>query len=826
MGRPLPGLVVVDSPSEELLALVRRTPAVLFVLDACGVVRRAEGAGLERLGLATRQVLGRSVRELFPADSGVLALISRGLDGEAAAGTVSLGEGVIELQCAPRLDPAGRPAGLVGLARDVTEQSRAERGFRDSESRRKAILESALEAVVSVDADGVIAEFNPAAERMFGHSRAAALGRRFIELLVPPAWRARHEAAFERYLSTGDGPTLGRRVEVPALRADGTEFPVELTAIPMDSRSQTLFTAFLRDISDRRQAEEARLQLSAIVESSDDAIVGNSLDGTILTWNNGAERIYGYTAEEAVGRSIAMLAPPERAREVMVMLGKIGLGERVEHYETCRVRKDGSPIQVSLTVSPVKDATGRTVGASAIARDITERKKAEEEVRRLAFHDTLTDLPNRLLFQDRLAVAIAQARRSRTHVAVIFVDLDGFKRINDSLGHSAGDDLLRRVADRIRSCLREADTVARFGGDEFVVLVPGIASSDDAERIGDKLLKAMRTPFGIDRRKLEVTASLGISVYPGDGRDGRTLLRNADRAMYRAKEGGRDNLQLYKAALSPVALERLALERQLRDAMGQGDLVVHYQPFVDLESGEIRGAEALIRWQHPSLGLLEPSEFVSLAESSGLIVPIGRWILRTACEQARSWRTRGHPGLRIAVNLSSREFLQPDLVETVRETLRTVGLDSTSLDLEITESSALHNPERVVDTLSDLRSLGVTIAMDDFGTGYSSLSHLRSLPIDRLKIDQSFVRDVASHRGDAAIATAVIAMAHSLEMSVVAEGVETVPQLAFLRARRCDEMQGYLVSRPLPPDRFTEFLSWRRSGRQAPWGPTVRPGSA
>jgi diguanylate cyclase (GGDEF)-like protein/PAS domain S-box-containing protein len=594
----------------------------------------------------------------------------------------------------------------------------------------------------------------------------------------------------------------------------------------MDSRSQTLFTAFLRDISDRRQAEEARLQLSAIVESSDDAIVGNSLDGTILTWNNGAERIYGYTAEEAVGRSIAMLAPPERAREVMVMLGKIGLGERVEHYETCRVRKDGSPIQVSLTVSPVKDATGRTVGASAIARDITERKKAEEEVRRLAFHDTLTDLPNRLLFQDRLAVAIAQARRSRTHVAVIFVDLDGFKRINDSLGHSAGDDLLRRVADRIRSCLREADTVARFGGDEFVVLVPGIASSDDAERIGDKLLKAMRTPFGIDRRRLEITASLGISVYPGDGRDGRALLRNADRAMYRAKEGGRDNLQLYKAALSPAALERLALERQLRDAMGQGDLVVHYQPFVDLESGEIRGAEALIRWQHPSLGLLEPSEFVSLAESSGLIVPIGRWILRTACEQARSWRTRGHPGLRIAVNLSSREFLQPDLVETVRETLQNVGLDSTSLDLEITESSALHNPERVVDTLSDLRSLGVTIAMDDFGTGYSSLSHLRSLPIDRLKIDQSFVRDVANHRGDAAIATAVIAMAHSLGMSVVAEGVETVPQLAFLRARQCDEMQGYLVSRPLPPDQFTEFLSWRRSGRQAPWGPTVRPGAA
>jgi diguanylate cyclase (GGDEF)-like protein len=415
-------------------------------------------------------------------------------------------------------------------------------------------------------------------------------------------------------------------------------------------------------------------------------------------------------------------------------------------------------------------------------------------------------LPNRLLFHDRLSMAIAQTARLPQRLAVLFLDIDRFKVINDSLGHSTGDELLRGVAERLRACVREVDTVARLGGDEFTVLIAGLAADEDALKVAHKILETVRLPFQLDERELFVTTSVGIALYPADGLDAETLVRNADTAMYRAKDQGRDHCQLYTPAMNSRALERLSLESRLRQALQNEELVVFYQPVVDLSTGVVRGAEALLRWNHPQLGLLPPGEFIPLAEASGLIIGVGEWVLRRACAQMHSWHHLGFPGLSVAVNLSTRQFQQADLVSQVNRALQDSGLEAGALDLEITETNAMHNAEASVVTLGGLKALGVRISLDDFGTGYSSLSYLKRFPIDTIKLDQSFVRDVTSDPDDAAISSAVIAMAHSLELSVVAEGVETEEQLAFLRSQGCDRMQGHLLSPALPAEDFERFL--------------------
>jgi diguanylate cyclase (GGDEF)-like protein len=430
---------------------------------------------------------------------------------------------------------------------------------------------------------------------------------------------------------------------------------------------------------------------------------------------------------------------------------------------------------------------------------------ATSQVEHLAYYDTLTGLPNRSLFADRLAVALAHASRHHHKLAVLFLDVDRFKQVNDSLGHTVGDRLLRTVASRIRSTVREEDTVSRFGGDEFTILIHIIGKIEDAGKIAQKILDALKAPIIIDEREFVVTSSIGVSIYPIDGTDGETLIRNADTAMYRAKDLGGNSYQFYASTMNHKALEALEVENGLRRALAQQEFILYYQPLVDVTSGTVFGLEALIRWNHPQLGMLRPDRFIPAAEESGLIIPMGRWVLREACRQASEWHRRGHRVV-VAVNLSGRQFQDPDLTRQVSEALEGADLRPEFLELEITEGYAMQDVEKAIVTLRQLKALGVRIAIDDFGTGYSCLSYLKQFPIDTLKLDGSFVRDLATPE-DAQIALGVIALAHSLKLKVIAEGVETIGQMAFLREHACDRLQGYLFSRPMPAANFERFVN-------------------
>jgi diguanylate cyclase (GGDEF)-like protein len=464
---------------------------------------------------------------------------------------------------------------------------------------------------------------------------------------------------------------------------------------------------------------------------------------------------------------------------------------------------------ISLTALGVADIVGSAVIALGVVLAVLEDQREENEiatsqVEHLAYYDTLTGLPNRTLFGDRLTVALSHAQRHHYKLAVLFLDVDRFKQINDSLGHSIGDRLLRTVATRIRNTIRDEDTVARFGGDEFTILIHIIGKIEDAGKIAQKVLDALSAPILIDEREFVVTSSIGISIYPLDGTDGETLIRNADTAMYRAKEAGRNAYQYYAASMNQKALEALEVENGLRRALAQSEFVLYYQPLVDVASGSVFGLEALVRWNHPQLGLLRPDRFIPAAEQSGLIVPIGRWVLRESCRQANEWQRRGYRVV-VAVNLSARQFQDPDLIRNVREALEVADLRPEFLELEITEGNAMQDVEKAIVILRQLKALGVRIAIDDFGTGYSCLSYLKQFPIDTLKLDGSFVRDINAPE-DAQIALGVIALAHSLKLKVIAEGVETITQLAFLRDHDCDRLQGYLFSRPMPAANFDRFM--------------------
>jgi diguanylate cyclase (GGDEF)-like protein len=444
---------------------------------------------------------------------------------------------------------------------------------------------------------------------------------------------------------------------------------------------------------------------------------------------------------------------------------------------------------------------------SRVIRYTIERKRAETEIKKLAYYDTLTGLPNRVLFTDRLRQAIILADRDQRGVALMFLDLDHFKKINDSLGHAYGDRLLKITADRIQSCLRSSDTVARLGGDEFVVVLPLVSGAEDVPKVANKILDVLKQPVHFDDHDIYTSVSIGIALFPTDAESLDDLLKNADIAMYQAKERGRNNFQFFSRDMNELALSRQRIESGMRQALARQEFYLEYQPQFDIGLRTIVGVEALVRWKHPQNGRIAPTDFISIAEETGLIIPLGEWILRTACCQARKWHDIGYNWLRVAVNISARQFKQSNFVTLVSDILTETGMNPNYLELELTESTIMERADQNILALQELKNLGIKLAIDDFGTGYSSLSYLKHFPIDRLKIDRSFVRDINTDSDDAAIAEAIIVMAHSLKLNVVAEGVEQEAQLDFLHSKQCDELQGFLMSHPLSVHDVTEFLA-------------------
>jgi diguanylate cyclase (GGDEF)-like protein/PAS domain S-box-containing protein len=567
----------------------------------------------------------------------------------------------------------------------------------------------------------------------------------------------------------------------------------------------------LRQRDESLNASNHRLRLAEkVFETTYEGIMVTDADSVIESVNPAFSDITGYDAHEVIGQRPSVLSSgrhgAEFYRDMFAALAQRG-GWQGEVWNR---RKNGEVYAEWLSISAVRDKDGQITNYVAIFSDITERKASEEHVRHLAHHDALTGLPNRILLTERLEHALPHANRAGTLVAVMFLDLDRFKLVNDTLGHSVGDELLKAVAKRLTSCVREDDTVARLGGDEFVLVLEDVRGSQDIAKVAEKIIDSLSKPLMLDQHEIVVTPSVGISVYPHDGDDVETLVKHADVAMYRAKEKGRNNYQFFTADMNARAFERLTMENSLRKALERNEFVLYYQPQVDLESHRITGMEALLRWQHPDFGLVSPTQFIPIAEETGLIVAIGEWVLRTACAQNKAWQDAGIAPLRVAVNLSARQFKQANLVEMVRRALDDAGLEARYLELEITETVAMDHAEETAAKLRELKSMGVGISMDDFGTGHSSLSYLKRFPIDTLKIDQTFIQDIAQDSSDAAIASAITAMAHSLNLKVVTEGIETKEQLAFLGQHGRDEVQGYYFSEPLPAEAFAELLKQER----------------
>jgi diguanylate cyclase (GGDEF)-like protein/PAS domain S-box-containing protein len=813
----------------------------------------------------------------------------------------------------------------------IGRRKQVEAVLEDKEARIRMIFESALDALIVIDEKSIISEWNPQAEIIFGWKKSEAIGRSLLETIIPPSLRERHQQGMENLLATGNGPILNRRMELTALRRNGSEFPIELTVSRLRHGETWTFSAFVRDITQRKQAEEmvkaSEQELSTILDSLQDAYYRVDSEGCFMRLSPSVQKLLGYTPKQLLGTMLADLYADPQKREVF--LRKLEKQDGViENYVIQLRHKDGSAVWVSTNAHYIRDKQGNPIGVEGTARDISQLKAAEDlssrfgrildnssneiyifdadtlkftlvnrgarknlgysmqemeqmtpvdlkpdyteedfselmqplcqgeqqqvvfqtrhqrkdktfypvevrlqlsrqesppvfvaiiqdiseriqnekQLQYLAHYDALTKLPNRILFTDRLEQSLARARWHDYTVAVLFLDLDRFKIINDTLGHNIGDQALQALSKRLNDCVREGDTVARLGGDEFAIVLEDIDSEDDVAPIARIILNVLSQPFLLDKHEFILTTSIGISLFPVDGENTQTLLKHADIAMYRAKDEGRNTYQFYLADMSAKAFERLNMETNLRRALEREEFVLYYQPQLNLADGTIFGVEALLRWQHPDLGLVSPMEFIPLLEETGLIIPVGEWVLRTACLQARAWNDSGLKSLRMSVNLSGRQTNNSDFIATVEQVLKDSKLDPQLLELEMTESILMHNMRSTIKALETIREMGVRLAIDDFGTGYSSLSYLKRFPIDTLKIDHSFIHDITQDPEDATLVEAIIAMGKALHLDVIAEGVETEQQVKFLRKHGCGSIQGYLISKPLPAQELTARL--------------------
>ncbi|HYC61933.1 MAG TPA: EAL domain-containing protein [Thermoanaerobaculia bacterium] len=816
------GFVVVAGRSIRRYDLVPLTPSlaapeiigtmadVLFVCDREGRIEFANRAAATILGYAESELAGKRINDLLAQDGNLAGKLQRrSLRNDEHVFATASGERVdLTLSIAPVVHD-GTPAGAVIIGRDMRDRKRAEREVLQAVTLLQSTLESTADGILVIgDGDRIVSynhrfvEMWHIPQELMETSDDRRAMEWIVEQLASPdefmrtveALNAEPEAESFDLLDMKDGRrferySIGRRVE----------------------NIETIRVWSFRDVTARFAAEaalrESEIRYRLLFEQNAAGVCVSRLDGLILDCNVTFAQMLGSSRSQIVGMSMSSLyANPSEADELTALLRSAGTLNSVEVELR---RADKRVLWVLSNLVLVGDAASGVVHATVV--DISDRKRAEEQIEFHAYHDVLTHLPNRKLFTDRLRHGLTRAKRNNKAVAVMFIDVDHFKTINDTLGHTAGDELLLEMARRLRECVRDDDTVARLGGDEFTIILSELRQPEDAVGVAQKILETVQEPLTIGGMPIVVSASIGIALYPEDGHDPESLLRNADSAMYRAKEEGRNTYQLCTNEMKQRALERLSVESRLRTALRDQQLMLAYQPQINLVTGRTIGVEALVRWNDPLRGVVEPASFIPIAEETRLILPLGEWVLRTACRQMKEWHDRGAGPMRIAVNLSARQFQQHDLVEMVRSALDDANLGPSSLDLEITETTAMQNAEVTVETLHALRALGVGISIDDFGMGYSSLNYLRRFPLNAVKIDRAFVSDITSNNGDAAIVSAVIGMARSLRLRVLAEGVETAEQFAFLRSRECDEAQGYYFSRPIAADDMTRMLIDRRS---------------
>ncbi|MCR4298681.1 MAG: EAL domain-containing protein, partial [Gallionella sp.] len=680
------------------------------------------------------------------------------------------------------------------------------------------ILETTTDLVGTTSPEGHCLYLNRAGRKILGLAEDEDLGRHTIADYYPP-----EIADFILHTALPVAAQSGSWAGESMLRSrTGLEIPVSQVTIAHkgDDGAVDYYSSIMRDVTHFKMLEQ-RLQSSLdfhlkLLQEFPNPIWRVNKDGKCDYVNRAWLEFTGRALEQELGDGWADgIHPEDHERSLGAFLS--AFNRREPFTMEYRLRHcDGSYHWLLDHGAPYTDLDGEFAGYLGACYDVNERKQYESQLEYQAQHDALTGLPNRNLLADRLNQVISRVRRHNNLAGVVFLDLDNFKVVNDSLGHEVGDHIIKTVGERLVATVREGDTVARYGGDEFVVVLADMVQEEDVVNATRKLMAAMTASFTINERDIVITSSLGVAVCPRDGEDQMTLLRNADTALYRAKDAGRNTFQFYAAEMNQRLMARLDLERDMRQALENGEFLLHYQPQVNLASGAIIGVEALVRWRQPERGIISPGEFIPLAEETGLIVPLGEWVLREACRQARAWRDAGLPEICMSVNLSARQFRSPGLVQTILGVLSETGLEARFLEMEITESMVMHDPEGAIAVLDELQQQGITFAMDDFGTGYSSLNYLKRFPIHKLKIDQSFVHNITTDPDDAAITNAVIELGHGLKLMVIAEGVETEEQRAFLHAHGCDEMQGYLFSRPVPAEEMGALLAANRQPLAAP----------
>jgi diguanylate cyclase (GGDEF)-like protein/PAS domain S-box-containing protein len=791
----------------KLRAMLDAIPDLIFVQDRDGTYLECHTSSSELLLVPPEFFLGKNMRDVLPKH--VLNLFSAKFDLAFQSGALQRGEYALDLPSGVHFFEARLVAyesnRVVSIVSDITERKQAEIKLRESEDRYRQILQTSIDGFWIVSSDGRILDVNAAYCQMIGYEREEILKMRIpdVEAMESPEETARHIQALV---------TKGYdRFETRHRRKDGQVLEIEVSTVYRPSTEGGCCFAFLRDITKSKQVEE-ELRIAAIAFESQAGVMVTDAEGVIVRVNQAFTRLTGYSAEEAVGQTSALLKSGRHDQVFYQGMWETLKQKRYWQGQMWNRRKNGKIYAEWLTITAVAAPDGRITHYVGTFSDITQNHEAEAEIHRLAYYDPLTQLPNRRLLQDRLGQALAATIRNGHCGAILFLDLDNFKKLNDTRGHDVGDLLLAEVAQRLHACVRGGDTVARLGGDEFVVLLEDLSgeaeeAATQAKLVGDKMQESIAQPYLLKDCDYHCTTSIGISLFRDGNVTVEELLKHADLAMYQSKTAGRNTLRFFDPAMQAALDERSALETDLRLALKHQQLRLYYQPQMESTRGLV-GAEALLRWVHPERGLVAPGEFIPLAEETGLILPIGLWVLETACAQIKAWEGNPHTReLRLAVNVSARQFRQPDFVAQVQQVLLEAGADPTRLKIELTESLVLDNVSDTITKMQALKAIGVGFSMDDFGTGYSSLSYLTRLPLDQLKIDRSFIRDFGSDLNGAAIVQTIIIMGKTLGLNVIAEGVETEAQRDFLDRNGCHTFQGYLFSRALPLAEFEQFTN-------------------